>query len=350
MKVIAVNNDERRRHLFDHYMRNLVLFKVNPAGIFVCPLCQDGIRKEALDGKEPYLTLAHVIPDKLGGRLAPPKSSDSLSEPRTQRSGVSGRAPLAPLRCVRGSERIPASGEDFDRARATLYTCLLPMQQRHRQSVGGALLRRFKNEDALAGVGRLSGRLAGPFGHVGVEVQLTPDRKATSIYLVPKQSHPGHQQALDAYCARLAQDPQGMPEFDFTPTYRHEPRRVAAALYHAAYLLLFSYFGYEVAFHPNFKLVRTQILRPDEEILPTTFPLLDEASVASALGRVATPCCCRRSRPSSWPATAIPPKGRNREVVRSHPAGPGRTGHPGRAAAEAAWANGQVHAARTAAH
>ena len=147
-----------------------------------------------------------------------------------------------------------------------------------------ALLRRFKNEDALAGVGRLSGRLAGPFGHVGVEVQLTPDRKATSIYLVPKQSHPGHQQALDAYCARLAQDPQGMPEFDFTPTYRHEPRRVAAALYHAAYLLLFSYFGYEVAFHPNFKLVRTQILRPDEEILPTTFPLLDEASVASALG------------------------------------------------------------------
>ncbi len=141
-----------------------------------------------------------------------------------------------------------------------------------------------------------------------------------------------------------------MPEFDFTPTYRHEPRRVAAALYHAAYLLLFSYFGYEVAFHPNFKLVRTQILRPDEEILPTTFPLLDEASVASALGPSGHAVLLPAEPPIILAAHAIPPKGRNREVVRSHPAGPGRTGHPGRAAAEAAWANGQVHAARTAAH
>src|SRR5579871_6357755 len=34
------------------------------------------------------------------------------SEPRTQRSGVSGMRPLTPLRCVRGSDKICISGSD----------------------------------------------------------------------------------------------------------------------------------------------------------------------------------------------------------------------------------------------
>ena len=33
---------------------------------------------------------------------------EELSEPRTQRSGVSGQTPLTPLRCVRGSDETVA--------------------------------------------------------------------------------------------------------------------------------------------------------------------------------------------------------------------------------------------------
>jgi hypothetical protein len=62
------NGAAERERLFTLYSRQLDRFRVDPPGIFVCPLCRVGVGPETLRGPNPLVSLAHVVPQALGGR------------------------------------------------------------------------------------------------------------------------------------------------------------------------------------------------------------------------------------------------------------------------------------------
>jgi hypothetical protein len=228
-----VTDQERRQQLFDRYQPQLALFGTDPPGLFDCPLCMRGFPRQATEGPEPALTLAHVIPDKLGGNL------------RT----------LACKDCNNGVGH----------------------------SLESALVERFLAEDCMAGVIRLPGRVSGPFGNIGVEYTRSPDRRDWKFYAVPEQTNPANMSALHEFLVGLPGTAGDGVQFVLDHRYDHQPRRVAVALYQSAYLLLFSYFGYEFALHPHFAPLREQFADPENSTLRTTFPDLSGDSVPSLL-------------------------------------------------------------------
>jgi hypothetical protein len=58
-----------RERLFNLYSRNLSFFQSEYPDAFACPLCDSGYSREALTVEPPSVSLAHVIPESLGGSL-----------------------------------------------------------------------------------------------------------------------------------------------------------------------------------------------------------------------------------------------------------------------------------------
>ncbi len=221
----------RRQRLFDLYSRNLAFFGAQPPDIFVCPLCMDGLTREALQGPEPEVTLAHVIPQKLGGRLTT-------------------------LCC--------------DRCNHTNGHAL----ETH-------LVERLRTDDCLAGVGHRKGRLSLPFGDITVEYGYSPAELAWKVYGIPEASNRNVLNAIPEYHSQLMSDPTNYPPLCLMPQYRHQPSEVKAAVYQSAFLLMFSYFGYEFLFHPHFCSLREQVVHPEKDIFPSVFPVLSDTSAAT---------------------------------------------------------------------
>jgi hypothetical protein len=118
---------------------------------------------------------------------------------------------------------------------------------------------------------------------VGVEWQLSPDWKNHSIYLMPEQTNPAHLDALHRYMDERTSRPDAGVEFSITPDYDHRPAEIEAAVYQSAFLLMFSYFGYEFAFRPCYQPLREQVLRPEENIWKTRIVLPSEEDARSML-------------------------------------------------------------------
>jgi hypothetical protein len=230
---MAESFSDRRARLFDLYSRHISLYEPDKQDGFWCPLCMASFGREALVGPKPALSLAHVIPDALGGNFTT----------------------LACASCNNGvGHRLEA-----------------------------ALVERFAADDSAAGLGLINGRLSGSFGSVGVDFQTSPDRLIWSLYPVPRQSNPAELEALNRYLAGEGVGPEGDLHFTLRTGYRHMPRQASTAIYQSAYLLLFSYFGYEFVHHPHFTPLRDQLARPGERILPSMFPVLDEVSAKNLL-------------------------------------------------------------------
>src|SRR5437868_5949014 len=64
---MAGENARLRERLFDDYSERLARVQPEAAGTFICPLCQKPFTQAALSGNNPALTLAHVLPESLGG-------------------------------------------------------------------------------------------------------------------------------------------------------------------------------------------------------------------------------------------------------------------------------------------
>ena len=64
---MAGKNAARRGRLFDLYVRQPGHEDVTQGRIFWCPLCRRPFEREATAGDNPRLTLAHIIPESLGG-------------------------------------------------------------------------------------------------------------------------------------------------------------------------------------------------------------------------------------------------------------------------------------------
>jgi hypothetical protein len=157
---------ERRQRLFDLYSAHFALGDEEHREMFVCPLCHTGgfTRADCL-GENPRLSLAHFIPDKLGG-----KPSDCT------------------LTCTACNTGVGTSLES-------------------------ALVERWKADDFASGIGTMGATVSGIFGKITVEYQLFPQRKSMSFYGQPKRSNPRHAASLHEHLSEISKDPAG--EFHF---------------------------------------------------------------------------------------------------------------------------------------
>lgn len=220
---MAGNAARKRERLFDDFSKRLARARGEPVGPFLCPLCGQTFLRAALEKEPPDVSLAHVVSEALSGGFCT-------------------------LTCTRCNNDLGSELEAY-------------------------LIERFRAEDALRGTGRLAGRLEGPFGSVGVEVEVTQAGGPWSLFVIEPQSHPIHVAELNAALDAPADDEPAKISVKLQPHVRHQPKRVTAALYQSAYLLMFAYFGYDVVFDERFAKLREQILKPDDEILPAAFPV-----------------------------------------------------------------------------
>jgi hypothetical protein len=218
---MAGENARLRERLFDDYSERLARMRPGSARTFICPLCQKQFTRDDLEGDDPTLTLAHVLPEALGGSFCT-------------------------LTCAPCNNDMGSDLEAF-------------------------LLERFRAEDALKGVGTMAGRLEGAFGSVGVEFQVAPPGEPWTVIVIGKQTNPAVLQKLDEALDAEAATGAAQVSSGIKPRFRNRPSRVSAALHQSAFLLMFAYFGYEFAFDPRYAKLREQILKPDEELLPSVF-------------------------------------------------------------------------------
>jgi hypothetical protein len=79
----------QRERLFDLYSRHFSLWQPEYQDIFPCPLCQQGFNRLALEGDNPAVNLAYVIPDRLGGG----RSARSPARRASAGAGLTWRPP-----------------------------------------------------------------------------------------------------------------------------------------------------------------------------------------------------------------------------------------------------------------
>jgi len=221
---MAGENAKLREKLFNDYTRRLEAVS-GTKDTFVCPICLRPFGRDALVGEHPKLTLAHVLPEALGGSFC------TLT--------------CAPCNNDMGSE------------------------------LEAYIVERFKTEDAMQGVGKLPGRLEGEFGNVGIEFKAAPPGEPWTVLIIEKQTNPMVLAKLNA--ALDADEGPAQVAGRITPRYRNQPCRISAALYQSTYLLMFAYFGYDFVNDPRYAKLREQILKPDEDILPREFDIPPEA-------------------------------------------------------------------------
>lgn len=207
-----MNNDrlETAKRLFDAYAKNLTWYHPHLVEVFLCPLCLQPFTKDAIQSNS--LTLEHIIPSALGGRLLTLTCSDCNSQ----------------------------SGTKLD----------------------AHLVKRLRTEDALAGKSKkpLRIRVQIGSGEFGADLYLSPDQQPNiRIVGIPAISNPKlHKRAVEAFETQ----PQ---EFSISGSfgYKDFPSRVAAL--RIAYLLSFRYFGYGYILYNNLDQVRKQISQPGHE-------------------------------------------------------------------------------------
>lgn len=250
------NGAHERERLFDLYARQLELGGVTPTGIFVCPLCREGWTRESLCVPDPGVSLAHVVPEALGGRL------------RT----------LACTPCNNGN----GARLEADLARSLAY------------------------QDWVRGVGSWPARLRGEFGDLGIEFRRSEGLSRWSLTVVEGQTNPACVSALDEWLAANRGQTDADIRWNITWSVRTRHRNATAAIYQSAYLMMFAYFGYDFALRDHYEPLRRQVLRPDERAWPGHIALLSPSQDCPGDGAVMfvrrpKPCVCvmLRFRPPS---------------------------------------------------
>ncbi|MBI3242048.1 MAG: hypothetical protein HYZ49_07130 [Chloroflexi bacterium] len=196
--------------LFDNYAANLSQYFPHYTNKFLCPLCLTLFPKDAIESKE--LTLEHIIPSEVGGRLVT----------------------LTCSKCNSGD------GSQLD----------------------AHLIQRFRIEDILTGKSDkpLEVRVSLGQGEFGANYFLSNQQNPSiQIIGIPKISNP---KLLEAAVRELE---SGVSQFSIKGNlgYKELPSRVAAL--RMAYLLAFSYFGYGYVLYQNLQPIREQIAHPEYE-------------------------------------------------------------------------------------
>ena len=170
-----------RDRLFVLYSRQLELGGVTPTDIFVCPLCRAGFTRHALAGPSPALSLAHIVPDALGG-------TDCT---------------LTCTACNNGN------GARFE----------------------ADLANRFRYEDWGSGRGEWPARLSGSFGDVGIKFSRTAEASRWALEVVHDQTNPASLAALEEWLRSRREGKAADTKWNVSWKLRSRRRAVDAAIY-----------------------------------------------------------------------------------------------------------------------
>jgi len=199
----------KRERMFDRFATQPGHEEITHGRFFFCPLCRKGpFSREATGGENPLLTLAHIVPDSLGGTWTT----------------------LACAECNNG----------------------------HGHRIETDLLAHQKVGDWLEGRGQLDVRM-GDDKKIRAESHRGVEGNGLNFEIRTPMASP----SVQAHKAQLENLKPG-DRFQVTmPWFR--PDWVCAAVCQSAYLLMFRWFGYDFARNPQYNFVRDQILRPDSD-------------------------------------------------------------------------------------
>jgi hypothetical protein len=200
----------RRGVLFDRFVAQPGHQDITHGQYFFCPLCRDRFERIATGGVNPQLTLAHIIPQSLGGTWTT-------------------------LACARCNNKLGR----------TIETDLLTS---HHVS------------DWSTGLSSLTVRMGE--GRVRAESQRNPDTGKLSFTVTTHPRNP----AIATYKAHLERIRNELGETTQFTLPWFKPNACWAAVCQSAYLLLFKYFGYDFARHPSYSVLREQVLTPEDRI------------------------------------------------------------------------------------
>ena len=199
----------RRGRMFDLFVKQPGHADLTEGWYFYCPLCHRGpFPREATAGETPLLTLAHIIPESLGGTW-------------------------------------------------TTLTCA-ECNNGHGHKIEADLLAQHRFTDWVHGRGSLNVRM-GNEGRVRAESRRDPEANRLAFNITTPMASP----AVQAHQFRLRSADAGQ-EFQITlPWFR--PEWCWAAVCQSAYLLMFRWFGYDFARNPRYNFIREQVFEPDGE-------------------------------------------------------------------------------------
>jgi hypothetical protein len=203
----------RKQRLFECYAANLSACRSDLTDLFACPVCLRLFDREALEARE--VTEEHVVPGSLGGRMV------TLT--------------CRKCNCTAGSR------------------------------LESQLVRRLEREDFLAGLttSPVLGRVLIGEGEIVGAVYRYPDR--IELHGMPQITSP------QRYAAAVSILRSGVVPGDISLRLRSEYKGLSSwvAVLRMGYLLAFCYFGYEYVLHPSVQQVREQILRPQDQVIPS---------------------------------------------------------------------------------
>ena len=209
----SARTTKRKEHLFDCYAANLSALRPQFSDAFACPVCLRLLRREGLAAGD--ITGEHVVPSSLGGRVVTLTCRDCNSE---------------------AGYRLESH-----------------------------LIRRLERDDFIAGVSERPSRVRVSIGdgEIAGEAYRYPDR--IELYGIPAISNP----KLHALAVSILDegDMPGEMAFRLPLAFKGLPSWIAAL--RMGYLLAFCYFGYEYILNPCMQQVREQILRPEQQIIPS---------------------------------------------------------------------------------
>jgi len=227
---MAGENAARRMMLFDQFTKQRGHEEMTRGEIFFCPLCRTPFGREALALANLRLTLAHIIPDALGGTW----TTLACDERNNDKGGRELEADLS------ASMRV---------------------------------------SDWVKGTGSLEVRMGD--GRVRATATRFPDENRLHFEITTPMASPSVQE-LHRCGSAIVQNPAAAQPMNFTlPWFR--AGRCWAAVCQSAYLLMFLYYGYDFARSPTYGPLRQQILRPDEQIVTGNIFVIGEDAAANIL-------------------------------------------------------------------
>jgi hypothetical protein len=196
---VAYTPADIRLKLFTFFAAQLALYVPSTGGcVFACPLCRKVFNPDALEGSDPPLTLAHVVPEALGG-------SDCVLTCKSCNSTLGSKVDAHMVK----EQRVH---EFYRGERAARITMTTP--------------------DGLR-----------------IATEGTFRNNKWELRHLPKQTNPT---MADELIARMKSD---WSKFEFSLSVEHFNLDLSLrAAYHAAFLAAFREFGYEFAFSPGGKI------------------------------------------------------------------------------------------------
>jgi hypothetical protein len=209
--------------LFHLFSSNLMFYRPEHRGVFMCPLCLRVFTPSEM-GK---ITKAHLLSQRLGGR----------------------RWTLA---CKECNNTIGTQIESYETTRAHYQNVLMG---RSKSSIRVQL--ECRDNDGSAAAVHADMRVDGP----------DCEKPVVRLNVADRSSNPKQVQQMQEWIRSKAGTQMQDWEFGLSFQARASWRKGTLAYLHAAFLLLFDHFGYEWALDPTADTIRRQLRSPDEEIL-----------------------------------------------------------------------------------